>query len=100
MQGRKSLIWLSGSFPAGLKPTDPLTPGYEVRATGWVEGEARDYSGTIRQFSHVLSANNIAVYPVDAQGLQGNMTDASQQSIRFYISAIAQNSYAAPGSHA
>jgi VWFA-related protein len=90
MQGHKSLIWLSGSFPAGLKPTDPLTPSFEVGATGWVEGESRDYSGTIRQLSHVLSANNIAVYPVDAQGLQGNVTDASQESIRFYISAIAQ----------
>jgi len=91
MQGRKSLIWLSGSFPAGLKPTDRLTPSYEVGATGWVEGESRDYSGTVRQLSHVLSANNIAVYPVDAQGLQGNITDSSQDSIRFYVSAIAQN---------
>jgi VWFA-related protein len=91
MQGHKSLIWLSGSFPAGLNPTNRLTPPTEMLASGWVTGESRDYSGTIRQLSHVLSANNIAVYPVDAQGLQGNFTDASQQSMRFYISAIAQN---------
>jgi VWFA-related protein len=91
IQGHKSLIWLSGSFPAGLTPSNRLLPPREAGASGWSFGERRDYSDVITELSHVLSANNIAVYPVDAQGLQGNITDASQYSIRFYISPIMES---------
>jgi hypothetical protein len=81
--GHKSVIWLSGAFPAGLIPTNRKGLKFEMEANqgGWLFGERRNYSDTISQVSHVLSAANIAVYPVDATGLQGNMADASQDML-------------------
>ena len=95
LAGRKSIIWFSGAFPAGLFPTDltSLLPGtfMELWAGGYLYGERRDYADIVAQMSHVLSSSDIAVYPVDAQGLQGTFTDASQFSVNFYRNAITQN---------
>jgi VWFA-related protein len=93
MNGHKSVIWLSGAFPAGLMPTNRKGLKYEMEANqgGWLFGERRNYSDTISQVSHVLSAANIAVYPVDATGLQGNMADASQDSIQYSLNPITQD---------
>ena len=93
MKGHKSVIWLSGAFPAGLMPTNRKGLKYEMEANqgGWLFGEQRNYSDAILQVSHVLSAANIAVYPVDSTGLQGNMADASQDSVRYSLNPITQD---------
>lgn len=95
LAGRKSIIWFSGAFPAGMFPTDlaGLLPGtpMELWAGGYIYGEQRDYADIVAQMSHVLASSDIAVYPVDAQGLQGTFTDASQFSVNFYRNAITQN---------
>jgi VWFA-related protein len=92
MQGHKSLIWLSGSFPAALNPTNRkgMHWGMEVNQGGWLFGDPRDYTNLITKVSHVLSEANIAVYPVDATGLQTTMADASQD-FRYLINPIQQN---------
>jgi VWFA-related protein len=93
LSGRKSIIWFSGAFPAGLFPTDltGLDPRMEAIYGGFLYGERRDFTDVLAQTSHVLASSNIAVYPVDAQGLQGTFTDASQFSVNFYRNAITQN---------
>jgi VWFA-related protein len=92
LRGRKNLIWLSGSFPAGMFPTDltGLTPAMEGFYGGYIYGEPRDFTGILEQVSHVLADSGIAVYPVDAQGLESRMTDASQESVRLYQNALTQ----------
>jgi len=92
LHGRKNLIWFSGSFPAGMFPTDltGLTPDMEFNYGGYLRGESRDFKEIIAGASHVLAASDMAVYPVDAEGLENTMTDASQQSWRLYRNAMTQ----------
>lgn len=92
LHGRKNLIWFSGSFPAGMFPTDltGLTPLMEYNYGGYLRGESRDFKGVIEGASHVLAASDMAVYPVDAEGLENTMTDASQESWRLYRNAMTQ----------
>jgi VWFA-related protein len=93
MKGHKSLIWLSGSFPAALIPTNRKGLKFEMEANqgGWLFGDRRDYSGLITKVSHVLSAANIAVYPVDAEGLQGTMADTSEETFSYSLNPMTQN---------
>lgn len=94
LAGRKSILWFSGAFPAGLLPTNlESLPGgrAEFWAGGYIYGERRDFADILAQMSHVLASSDIAVYPIDAQGLQGTFTDASQFSVRLYMNAITQN---------
>jgi VWFA-related protein len=92
MQGHKSLIWLSGSFPAALNPTNRKGMKWqmEVNQGGWLFGDPRDYTNLMTKVSHVFSEANIAVYPVDAMGLQGTMADASDD-FRYLINPMQQN---------
>ncbi len=79
MQGRKNLIWFSGSFPlqffavvdtvgngGGITPT--------IQATGSFEKE-------LKATADMLVAARVAVYPVDVRGaLTQPMTSATQQT--------------------
>jgi VWFA-related protein len=72
--GRKSLIWLSGSFPlsflANEKPnadTATLTP---VLST---------YSGLVQETTNLLAESHIAVYPVNVRGLPVNALPGSDE---------------------
>ena len=58
---------------------------------GYLYGEPRDFTGILEQVSHVLAHSDIAVYPVDAQGLENTMPDASQYSINLYRNALTQS---------
>ncbi len=60
VQGRKNLIWFSGSFPTGLSPDALSTADMK---------NVRDYSSAVRETSDLLSAARVSVYPVDARGL-------------------------------
>lgn len=60
--GRKNLIWLSSGFPLDLEPD------YEGGA-GRVSTAERNYHAAVEQTAAFLAASQIAVYPVDAQGV-------------------------------
>ena len=63
--GRKNLVWLSSAFPSWIAPQGSPTkiPGQEFMASA-------DYSGKIDQASQALADARVAVYPVDARGLE------------------------------
>lgn len=59
--GRKNLIWLSGNFPIALGPDAAIQthlPFYQL------------YQNEVRQTASMLSASQIAVYPIDVRGLE------------------------------
>jgi VWFA-related protein len=60
--GRKSLVWVSGSFP--LFVTRPRT--------------TLNFSDEINRAGHALTDANVAVYPVDARGLGVSFLTAEQ----------------------
>lgn len=75
IEGRKNLIWLSGSFPLNLDPDLSLRDPF---------GAQRDYADRLRETSYLLAANRIAVYPVDARGvLPPNIFNASSSGATF-----------------
>ena len=63
LPGRKNLIWFSGSFPVNVSPDTDLTHPYSVAA---------NYDDQLRDTSRLLTAAQVAVYPVDARGLFSN----------------------------
>ncbi len=58
--GRKSLIWLSGSFPLGT------FPGVDLRNSDSTTGS---YMEQVKRAVNLLAESHIAVYPVDVRGL-------------------------------
>lgn len=60
--GRKNLIWFTGELPINLYGDGPLSPFPDV--TSFIE----DFNKT----TDVLTLNRIAVYPIDARGLQAD----------------------------
>lgn len=69
--GRKNLVWLSGAFPLTVFPDETLPNPFSAQSS---------YGDDLRRIAALFSANQIAVYPVDARGLVGSfMPDASQK---------------------
>jgi VWFA-related protein len=69
IQGRKNLIWFSGSFPISFDP-DPDQPLPFLAV--------HNYEEQIRKTSELLTAARVAVYPVDARGMMTqNTADAA-----------------------
>jgi hypothetical protein len=68
--GRKNLIWFSGSFPLNILPDDSIQNPFAVVA---------DAEDQYREVSNLLTRAQVAVYPVDARGLMTQpMFDASR----------------------
>jgi VWFA-related protein len=76
--GRKSLIWLSGSFPLGI------FPGVDLRNPNTGN---QSYTDRVKQAVNLLAESHIALYPVDVRGLSvysletpsfSNGTDSTQ----------------------
>jgi VWFA-related protein len=58
--GRKNVMWISGSFPLSFFPeTNPRNV------------PRKEYRGEIRQTADLLTADQVAVYPISATGLAG-----------------------------
>lgn len=58
--GRKNVMWISGSFPVSFFPdTNPR------------RGHHQEYGSDIRQTTRLLTADQVAVYPISATGLTG-----------------------------
>lgn len=58
--GRKTLIWVSGSFPFAIYRNETLPAPLEPE---------REYSRELAWTAALMSAARVAVYPVDAEGL-------------------------------
>jgi VWFA-related protein len=64
--GRKNLIWLSEAFPLSIDPT------MDLDGAGFATTDTRNYGPDIAQTADALMNAQVAVYPVDAQGLVGS----------------------------
>jgi VWFA-related protein len=65
LPGRKNLLWLSGSFPAGILPDGDLGSRDSVNIT-------RNYTKAMVAATDLLTVSHVAVYPIDVRGLQTN----------------------------
>lgn len=59
--GRKSLIWVSGSFPIAI--------GFDADSLFQPSREHRNFGPEIERATRALNHANMAIYPVDARGL-------------------------------
>jgi VWFA-related protein len=86
--GRKSVIWVTASFPYSLIPEDRSVSeaemaeslpsqrqlGLDTRAGGAIAGVEREsHAEEIREASAQLASAQVAIYPVDARGLMSGM---------------------------
>jgi VWFA-related protein len=58
--GRKNVIWFSGSFPVGILPNSDVPDPFNTAAT---------FQEDIRKTADLLTAGEVALYPVAAEGL-------------------------------
>jgi len=80
--GRKNLIWVSEGFPITLFPEviydDPTgcmsctspTPATMAMSTSFSSGAGKDFDAEVERVANALMNAQVAVYPVDAAGLQ------------------------------
>src|SRR5713101_9414699 len=62
--GRKSLVWVSGSFPISI--------GYDADSLFDIGREHRSFGDELEHAARALNQANMAIYPVDARGLMGS----------------------------
>jgi VWFA-related protein len=73
--GRKNLIWFSGSFPLSILPDGDLSDPFAAMA---------DFGDEFRETTGLLTKAQVAVYPIDARGLEGSaLLDASQSGSKY-----------------
>jgi VWFA-related protein len=58
--GRKNVIWFSGSFPSGILPNSDLVDPFTSADT---------FQQDIRKTTDLLTAGQVALYPIGAEGL-------------------------------
>ena len=88
VEGRKNLIWFSGSFPAQVLPDpdkSPITSGSNILR----DDAIRNYSERMRAATNLLNSAQVAVYPVDARGLQTDSSFSASDRCRAGASAKA-----------
>lgn len=77
--GRKSLLWVSGSFPFWLgSDSTGLCTSPRCR-------ERRSFSSEVERTARALNDSNLAVYPVDARGLGAGLPSAADPSFRLQM---------------
>ncbi len=72
LHGRKSIVWVSGSFPIDL--------GKEKFDLNWANDTGVSFSAEVARAAQALSDADISIYPVDARGLIGDGASATQDS--------------------
>ena len=81
LPGRKNLIWFSGSFPINILPDGDIQNPFAVVASAEDE---------FRETTNLLTASQVAVYPVDARGLMtAPMYNASNSGKKYASSPTA-----------
>lgn len=95
LPGRKNLIWLAGSFPLDPNGITGVPTG-----AGNLPGDAR-YAADIKDTFAALASARVAVYPVDARGVQsydyftaGSGASGSQASSPLDESVLRESEYA------
>jgi len=80
-QGRKNVIWFSGSFPINIQPDPSLNNSFAVMETN---------NAAFREMTNLLARSQVAVYPVDARGLMVAPTyDAAGSGHKYASNAAA-----------
>lgn len=86
--GRKNLLWLSAEFPIRFEPNFAPTNAVSDQARGGLENstriqDVRVEAPPIQQTAALLTASQIAVYPIDIRGTisPGTGIDASEGNI-------------------
>ena len=70
LQGRKNLIWFSGSFPLGMEPDSAMPQGFDPsKFTSEDLDRSRNYDAALHKTSELLKLARVAVYPMAAGGL-------------------------------
>jgi VWFA-related protein len=70
--GRKNVIWFSGSFPISIFPDQNMLDPYDAQ---------RHYSAEIKRTTGLMAAAQVAIYPIQSEGLTqtfGFNADASE----------------------
>jgi VWFA-related protein len=75
--GRKNLIWFAGDFPSEFFPSDTPAEGI-FASTSALDDEFRD---TV----NLLSRAQIAVYPIDAQGVRSDGSNTANNANARYV---------------
>jgi VWFA-related protein len=85
--GRKNLVWFSGSFPIWIEPTSDFggNPALGISpSTTKVPGQefagSADYTEKVRAAAEALTDARVAVYPVDASGLEVSQLYSAAQN--------------------
>jgi len=68
LQGRKNLIWLSGSFPSGVLPNGDSA----ANGTASEFGDTYSLAEEVKDMDNELNVAHVVVYPVDVRGLKVN----------------------------
>ncbi len=69
--GRKTLVWISSSFPItlGFTHTEDLAGGASASIAGAKAGDLDSYHDRLKRLARILNNVDIAIYPVDPRGL-------------------------------
>ncbi len=70
--GRKNLLWFSGSFPVSIQR--------DVQTTGDRFAGQADLHEELKRTVDLLAKNQVAVYPIDARGLQAAPSQSADQN--------------------
>jgi VWFA-related protein len=84
LPGHKNLIWFSGSFPLNVLENEklaalPNVPGSAESATADPYAFAADFRDDMRRTADLMARGRVAVYPVDARGIQADSSYNSSQ---------------------
>lgn len=80
--GRKSLLWFSGSFPGAIFPDPDKSPIILAPDSLARDDAARNYIERMRKTTDLLNTAEVAVYPIDARGLQTNIAFSASGNAR------------------
>src|SRR5262245_1421668 len=93
LPGRKNLVWMSAGFPF-VPPTPPRTPG-DARARPVETPD--NFASQLNRASRALNGANVALYPVDIQGLRGGypevmlrLADATGGRVSYHRNDLAE----------
>lgn len=80
-RGRKNLIWVSASFPLVLLPDADSAANADTDANAF--GATGAYGGKVQDAANALTDAKVAVYPVDARGLEGDTVFSAAENPQF-----------------
>jgi VWFA-related protein len=89
LPGRKSIIWVSGSFPLSIGFGEDHNPSKDFAA----EPEKRTFTAEMERTVRLLNHAGVAVYPVDARGL---MTDPTLGAETGGVPSVSNKAFTTP----